>query len=70
MKEKINLIQQVIDQACKAGLFQTIETAAAVNAAWNEILKNIKDNESGVNVYYNSIYFIVNRVLLYNKAPA
>ncbi len=50
MKEKINLIQQVIDQACKSGLFQTIETAAAVNFAWNEILKNIKDNESGVNV--------------------
>ena len=50
MKEKINLIQQVIDQACKAGLFQTIETAAAVNAAWNEIVKNIKDNEPRVDV--------------------
>jgi len=50
MKEKIDLIQQVLDQASKAGLFQTVQTAAFVNAAWNEIVKNIKDNEPRVDV--------------------
>jgi len=45
MKDKIELIQQVLDQASKAGLFQTVQTAAFVNAAWNEIVKNIKENE-------------------------
>ena len=45
MKQQIELIQQVLDQAIKAGLFQTVATAAFVNAAWNEIVKNIKDNE-------------------------
>lgn len=44
MKEKIELIQQVLNQASKAGLFATVETAAFVNAAWNEIVKNIKEN--------------------------
>ena len=50
MKEKIDLIQQVIDQASKAGLFQTIQTAAFVNAAWLEIIKNLKENDGADNI--------------------
>ena len=50
MKEKIDLIQQVIDQASKAGLFQTVQTAAFVNAAWLDIAKNIKENDGTDNI--------------------
>lgn len=50
MKEKIDLIQQVLNQASKAGLFATVETAAFVNAAWNEIVKNIKENDGTNNI--------------------
>ena len=50
MKDKIELIQQVLDQASKAGLFQTVATAAFVNAAWNEIVKNIKENDGTNNI--------------------
>lgn len=50
MKEKIDLIQQVIDQASKAGLFQTVQTAAFVNAGWLDIVKNIKDNDGADNI--------------------
>ena len=50
MKEKIDLIQQVIDQASKAGLFKTVQTAAFVNAAWLDIVKNIKENDGTDNI--------------------
>lgn len=46
MKDKINLIQQVIDQASKAGLFQTVQTAAYVNAAWLDIVKKLAENDT------------------------
>ena len=37
MKQEVELIQQVIDQATKAGLFANIQSAAAVYQAWEGI---------------------------------
>lgn len=37
MKENVELIQQVIDQAVKAGLFANIQSAATVYQAWEGI---------------------------------
>ena len=37
MQQDIQLIQQVLDQAVKAGLIGNLESAAAVFQAWNGI---------------------------------
>ena len=37
MTENIQLIQQVLDQAVKAGLIGNLDSAAAVYQAWNGI---------------------------------
>lgn len=37
MQQDIQLIQQVLDQAIKAGLIGNLESAAAVYQAWNGI---------------------------------
>ena len=37
MQQDIQLIQQVLDQAIKAGLIGNLESAAAVFQAWNGI---------------------------------
>lgn len=37
MKQHTELIQQVIDQAVKAGLFANLQSAAAVYQAWEGI---------------------------------
>jgi len=38
MDQHINIIQQVIDQAVKAGLFQNLATVGAVLQSWEKII--------------------------------
>lgn len=47
--QSIIIIQQVIDQAVKAGLLPNIDTAAAVFNAWNDIKKIVENGKSNNN---------------------
>ena len=48
MQENVTLIQQVLDQAVKAGLIANLESAAAVFQAWNGIKYKLeRDGHTG-----------------------